>query len=164
MLHEAAAKNIAVLGIQEMRRPGRTVSTAAGYRVFYSGLVQGGQQGVALAVKKSICKLLSRLLLLYFSDDGIDGSGRCFLECEDGLHTTDGIILTESEGTGRETGRMVRVQSHLQGNINLNPLSMNTEVYCCTPIYRFITCRMADDSTSTLQAHILPACLITNFP
>ena len=66
MLHEAAAKNIAVLGIQEMRRPGRTVSTAAAYRVFYSGSVQGGQQGVALAVKKSICKLLSRPLLLYF--------------------------------------------------------------------------------------------------
>ena len=45
------------------------------------------------------------------------------------------------------------VQSHLQGNIKLNPLSKNTEVYCCTPIYRFITSRKADDSTSTLQAH-----------
>ena len=56
VLHEAAAKNIVVLGIQETRRPGRTVSTAAGYRVFYSGSVKGGQQGVALAVKESICK------------------------------------------------------------------------------------------------------------
>ena len=56
MLHEAVAKNIAVVGIQETRRPGRTVSTAAGFRVFYSGSTQGGQQGVALAVKESICK------------------------------------------------------------------------------------------------------------
>ena len=56
MLHEAAAKNIAVVGIQETRRPGRTVSTAAGFRVFYSGPTQGGQQGVALAVMESICK------------------------------------------------------------------------------------------------------------
>ena len=56
VLHETAAKNIAVLGIQGTRRPGRTVSTAAGYRVFYSGLVQGGQQSVTLAVKESICK------------------------------------------------------------------------------------------------------------
>ena len=56
MLHETAAKNIAGLGIQETRRPGRTVSTAAGYRVFYSGSVQGGQQGVALVVEESICK------------------------------------------------------------------------------------------------------------
>ena len=37
-------------------RPGRTVSTAAGFRVFYSGSTQGGQHGVALAVKESICK------------------------------------------------------------------------------------------------------------
>ena len=37
VLHEAAAKNIAMLGIQETRRPGRTVSTAAGFRVFCSG-------------------------------------------------------------------------------------------------------------------------------
>ena len=56
VLHEAAAKDIAVLGIQETRRAGRTVSTAAGFRVFYSGSAQGGQQGVALAVKESICK------------------------------------------------------------------------------------------------------------
>ena len=56
MLHEAAAKHIAVLGIQETRRPGRTVSTVAGFRVFYSGSTQGGQHGVALAVKESICK------------------------------------------------------------------------------------------------------------
>ena len=48
---------------------------------------------------------------------------------------------------------MRRVQNHLQGNIKLNPLSKSTEVYCCTPLYRFITCRMAHDSTSTLQAH-----------
>ena len=56
MLHEAAAKNIAVLGIQETQRPGRTVSTAAGFGVFYSGSAQGGQQGVVLAVKETICK------------------------------------------------------------------------------------------------------------
>ena len=56
MLHEAAAINIAVVGIQETRRPGWTVSTAAGFRVFYSGSTQGGQHGVALAVKESICK------------------------------------------------------------------------------------------------------------
>ena len=56
VLHETAAQNIEVLGIQETRRPGWTVSTAAGYRAFYSGSVKGGQQGVALAVKESICK------------------------------------------------------------------------------------------------------------
>ena len=56
VLHEAAAKTISVLGIQETRRPGRTVSTAAGFRVFYNGSTQGGQHGVALAVKESICK------------------------------------------------------------------------------------------------------------
>ena len=56
VLHEEAAKGISVLGIQETRRPGRTVSTAAGFRVFYSGCTQGGQHGVALAVKESICK------------------------------------------------------------------------------------------------------------
>ena len=39
-------------------------------------------------------------------------------------------------------------------NVKLNPLSKNTEVYCCTPMHRYITCRMADDSTSTLQAHM----------
>ena len=43
VLHEAAAKSIEVLGVQEARRPGRTVSTSAGYHVFYSGSVQGGQ-------------------------------------------------------------------------------------------------------------------------
>ena len=56
VLHEAALKNIAVVGIQETRRPGQTDSTEAGFRVFYSGSTQGGQQGVALAVKESICK------------------------------------------------------------------------------------------------------------
>ena len=56
VLHEAAAKNISVLGIQATRRPGRTVSTPAGFHVFYSGSTQGGQHGVALAVKKSKCK------------------------------------------------------------------------------------------------------------
>ena len=57
VLHEAAAKNISVLGTQETRKPGRTVSTAAAFRVFYSGSTQqGGQHGVALPVKESICK------------------------------------------------------------------------------------------------------------
>ena len=58
VLHEAAAKNVAVVGIRETRRPGRAVSTAAGFRVFYSGSVQGGQQGVALAAKESIYKMM----------------------------------------------------------------------------------------------------------
>ena len=53
MLHDAAANNIVVLGIQETRKSKRTVSTAAGFRVFYSGSAQGGQQGAALAVKES---------------------------------------------------------------------------------------------------------------
>ena len=56
MLHEAAAQNIAVLGIHETRRPGWTISTAAGYRVSYSGSVQGERQGVALAAKESTYK------------------------------------------------------------------------------------------------------------
>ena len=64
----------------------------------------------------------------------------------------------------RDTDKSGQVQSHLQRNIKLNPLYKNTEVYSCTPMYRFITCGMASDSTSTLQAHNLPACLIVNFP
>ena len=56
VLHEAAAQNIAVLRINETRRPGWTVSTAAGYRVLYSGSVQGERQGVALAAKESTYK------------------------------------------------------------------------------------------------------------
>ena len=39
------------------------------------------------------------------SDDSIDGSGRCFLEYEDSLHTTRRIILTGWEGMGRETDK-----------------------------------------------------------
>ena len=42
------------------------------------------------------------------------------------------------------------VKCDRQGNIKLNPLCKNPEVYSCTPMYRFITLRMADDSTSTL--------------
>ena len=30
--------------------------------------------------------------------------------------------------------------------MKLNPLSRNTEVHYCTPMYRFITCRKTDDS------------------
>ena len=78
MLHETAAKNIAVLGIQKTRRPGWTVSTAAKYRVFYSGSVEGGQQGVALAVEESICKtskltredINERLIPIHFEMSG----------------------------------------------------------------------------------------------
>ena len=44
-------------------------------------------------------------LCFCISDDGIDGSGRCFLEYEDSLHTTRRIILTGWEGTGRETDK-----------------------------------------------------------
>ena len=56
MLHEVAGQNIAVLGIHETRRPGWTISTAAVYRVLYSGSVQGERQGVALAAKESTYK------------------------------------------------------------------------------------------------------------
>ena len=45
------------------------------------------------------------------------------------------------------------MQGHLQGNVKLNPLCKNTKVFCCAPMYPFITRRMASDSTSTLQAH-----------
>ena len=72
---------------------------------------------------------------------------------KDILHTTHIIILAGSGGTKGETDQVGRVQSPLQGNIKLNPLCKNTKVYCCAPMYRFITCRMADDSTSTLHAH-----------
>ena len=41
----------------------------------------------------------------------------------------DASLNMWSNGAGPKT---------LQGNIELNPLSKNTEVYCCTPIYRFI--------------------------
>ena len=47
-----------VIGLQEMRRPGRTEFAAAGYRVFCSGedgsSGRAGQHGVGLAVKESI--------------------------------------------------------------------------------------------------------------
>ena len=49
------------------------------------------------------------------SGEGIDGSGRCFLEYEDSLHTTDIIILTESKGTERQTDRMGRVLRPYRG-------------------------------------------------
>ena len=68
-------------------------------------------------------------------------------------HTTHRIILAGLGGTKGETYQVGQVQSHLQGNIKLSPLRNNTEVYCCTPMYRLITCHMASDSTSTLQAH-----------
>ena len=49
-----------VIGLQETRRPGRTEFTAAGYRVFYSGVDgstgRAGQHGVGLAVKESIIR------------------------------------------------------------------------------------------------------------
>ena len=49
-----------VIGLQETRRPGRTEFTAAGYRVFCSGVDgstgRGGQHGVGLAVKESIIR------------------------------------------------------------------------------------------------------------
>ena len=72
------------------------------------------------------------------------------------------VTLAESGGTmQRQSGD---VQSYLKRNIKMNHLCKNTKVYSCTLVYRFITCRMACDSTSTLQAHILPACLIVTFP
>ena len=37
----------------------------------------------------------------------------------------------------RQTDRCGDVQSDLEGNIKLNPLCKNTEVYSCTPMYRF---------------------------
>ena len=49
-----------VIGLQEMRRPGRTEFVAAGYRVFCSGIDgssgRAGQHGVGLAVKESIVR------------------------------------------------------------------------------------------------------------
>ena len=49
------------------------------------------------------------------SGDGIDGSRRCFLGYVDSLHTTRRIILTESEGTERQTDRMGRVLRPYRG-------------------------------------------------
>ena len=49
-----------IIGLQETRRPGRTEFTAAGYRVFCSGVDgnsgRAGQHGVGLAVKESIVR------------------------------------------------------------------------------------------------------------
>ena len=49
-----------VIGLQEMRRPGRTEFAAAGYRVFCSGedgsSGRAGRHGVVLAVKESIVR------------------------------------------------------------------------------------------------------------
>ena len=55
VLHEAARLNISVVGLQETRRAGRTDFTAAGFRVFCCGSESGGQLGVGLAIKESIC-------------------------------------------------------------------------------------------------------------
>ena len=49
------------------------------------------------------------------SDDGIDGSGQCFLKYEDSLHATDIIILTESKETERQTDRNGRVLRPYRG-------------------------------------------------
>ena len=57
----------------------------------------------------------------------MNGSRRCFLEDEDTLHTSTQIMWPKSEG----------MMERLTGK--------NTEVYSCTPMYRFITLRMTDD-------------------
>ena len=112
VLHEAAAKNIAVLGIQEMRRPGRTVSTAAGFRVFYSGSTQGVQQGVALAVKESICKtskftredVNERLISMRFEMSGQHQA----------VNFVVGYALTERSGSEKKRAFWHRLDSLVQ--------------------------------------------------
>ena len=78
------------------------------------------------------------------------------------LYTQHTELYQLSQEVRRETDQSGDVQSNLQGSIKLNPLLKNTEIYFCTPMYRFITCRMANDSTSTLQAHTANLIFIVN--
>ena len=56
VLHEAAKQDISVVGLQETRRPARTIFAAAGFQVFCCGTETGGKRGVGLAVKESMCR------------------------------------------------------------------------------------------------------------
>ena len=56
VLHEAAKQGISVVGLQEVRRPGRTEFAAAGFRVFTCGTDKGGTHGVGIAVEEALCK------------------------------------------------------------------------------------------------------------
>ena len=73
-------------------------------------------------VSRIVYSMCSVGLCFYTSDDGIDGSRRCFLEYEDILQKTHRIILPESGGTEGETDQVGQVQSQLEGNIKLNPV------------------------------------------
>ena len=48
------------------------------------------------------------------------------------------IFVDEQSTRGEHCRSHTITITQIQGNIELNPLSKNTEVYCCTPIYRFI--------------------------
>ena len=78
------------------------------------------------------------------------------------IHNTQNNInwLREWRRNERESDRRWGTLVTCRGYRELDPLSKNTSVYYCTPMNRFITRRIGDDSTSTLQAYILPACLI----
>ncbi|CAN0222163.1 unnamed protein product, partial [Ascophyllum nodosum] len=60
LLQKCKVLDCDVIGLQETRRPGRTEFTAAGYRVFCSGvdgnIGRAGQHAVGLAVKESIIR------------------------------------------------------------------------------------------------------------
>ena len=60
LLQKCKVLDCEVIGLQEMRRPGRTEFVPAGYRVFCSGVGgnsgRAGQHGVGLAVKQSIIR------------------------------------------------------------------------------------------------------------
>ncbi|CAB1108182.1 unnamed protein product [Ectocarpus sp. CCAP 1310/34] len=56
VLHEAAKQDISFVGLQEVRRPGRTEFTASGFRVFTCGTDKGGTHGVGIAVEEALCK------------------------------------------------------------------------------------------------------------
>ena len=60
LLQKCKVLDCDVIGLQEMRMPGRTEFTASGYRVFCSGIDgstgRTGQHGVGLAVKESIIR------------------------------------------------------------------------------------------------------------
>ena len=77
--------------------------------------------GIRLVVREVQLDILHRNaqcsvnLCFCTSGDGIDGSRRCFLEYVDSLHTTDRIILTESEGRERQTDRIGRVLRPYRG-------------------------------------------------
>ena len=55
VLHEVARQGISFVGMQEVRRPGRTECSAFGFRVFACGTDKGGgTHGVRIAVGLSL--------------------------------------------------------------------------------------------------------------